>query len=67
MRLKDKQIRAKQIVKKIIDDISNYEELEKAWDEIDKDEEKEIIKKWEQIIILNLPNGDDKDLSLKNE
>lgn len=59
MRLADKKIRAKQIVSKIVDSILNNEELEPAWSELDDDEEKEIKKSWEDIIILSLPNGKD--------
>lgn len=57
MRLADKKIRAQQIVKKIVESIQDNEELEKGWNELDDDEEKEIMKNWENIIILNLPNG----------
>lgn len=64
MRLNDKKIRAKQIVEKIVDDIydSDNEELAKAWSEIEFEEQGEIIKRWQEIIVSNLPSGeDDKD------
>jgi hypothetical protein len=62
MRLNDKKIRARQIVDKIVDDLTDRAGLENVWEELDEDIQNEIKQEWQEIIISNLPSGeDDKD------
>lgn len=49
---------AKNIVKKIVEDLCDRLGLQNEWDNIDKDTQKEIIKCWEKIASKEIRSGE---------